>query len=244
MRFSIASAEAAAPRSAYSNALSVKLKFLITAGPTREPLDPVRFLSNRSSGKMGYALAEAAVEEGHTVTLVSGPVAINVPPGVTVIRIESAQQMWDTVRNLCGSEGSAPDVAILAAAVADYRPKAVQAQKIKKLGEAMTLELERTPDVLGSMRPVFGFAGILAGFAAETENLVGNAMDKLRRKQCDLVVANDVGRADTGFDTEENEVILCFPSGVTEPLAKQSKRTLAREIVRRCVGLAAERTRP
>lgn len=215
------------------------MKLLITAGPTREALDPVRFLSNRSSGKMGYALAAAGFEQGHEVTLVSGPVALPSPEGVTVVRIESAQQMWEKVRDICAD--TPPDIAVLAAAVADYRPKVAQAQKIKKQADAMTLELERTPDVLGSMRSVFGFTGVLAGFAAETQNLVPNAMDKIRRKGCDLIVANDVSRTDTGFDSDENEVILCFPSGITETLTRQSKRTLAHEIVRRCVALAAEK---
>jgi phosphopantothenoylcysteine decarboxylase/phosphopantothenate--cysteine ligase len=220
------------------------MKFLITAGPTREPLDPVRFLSNRSSGKMGYALAEAAVEAGYEVVLVSGPVALSAPQGVRVYSIQTAQEMWEAVRDLCMDVETAPDIAILAAAVADYRPKVVQGQKIKKSADSLTLDLERTPDILGSMRGAFGFRGVLVGFAAETENLVANAQDKLRRKGCDLIVANDVSRADSGFDSDENEVILCFPSGQTETLTKQSKRTLAREIVRRCVGLAAERPHP
>jgi phosphopantothenoylcysteine synthetase/decarboxylase len=119
-----------------------------------------------------------------------------------------------------------------------------QEQKIKKHADTLTLELERTPDVLGSMRTTCAFTGVLVGFAAETENLIPNAMEKLRSKGCDLVVANDVSRADTGFDSEENEVILCFPSGITEPLPKQSKRELAREIIRRVVALAAQKARP
>ena len=128
--------------------------------------------------------------------------------------------------------------------MADYRPRVVQTQKIKKHGDTLTLELERTPDVLGSMRTAFAYQGFLVGFAAETESLVENAMGKLQRKGCDLVVANDVGRTDTGFDSAENEVILCFPSGKTELLPKQSKRSLAREIIRRVVALAAEKNSP
>ena len=218
------------------------MHILITAGPTKEALDPVRFLSNRSSGKMGYALAEAAKDAGHEVTLVSGPVALQVPEGVSLAKVESAQEMWDAVRAAC--EANAPDIAIHAAAVADYRPRVVQAQKIKKHDEALTLELERTPDVLGSMRSAFAYQGFLVGFAAETENLVEHAMGKLQRKGCDLVVANDVSRTDTGFDSAENEVILCFPSGKTELLPKQPKRSLAREIIRRVVALAAEKNSP
>lgn len=218
------------------------MHLLITAGPTREALDPVRFLSNRSSGKMGYALAEAAKEAGYDVTLVSGPVSLTAPEGVRLVKVESAQQMWEAVQAFC--KATRPDIAIHAAAVADYRPKTVQSQKIKKRDETLTLELERTPDVLGSMRNAFGYQGFLVGFAAETEHLVENAMTKLQRKGCDLVIANDVSRSDTGFDSAENEVILCFPSGKTEPLPKQSKRSLAREIIRRVAMLAAEKERP
>jgi phosphopantothenoylcysteine synthetase/decarboxylase len=149
--------------------------------------------------------------------------------------------MWEKVRDICAGSSGGPAIAILAAAVADYRPKVVQSQKIKKQVDALSLELERTPDILGSMRSTFGFRGLLAGFAAETENLVPNAMDKLRRKQCDLIIANDVSLPDRGFDSDENEVILCSPSGRTETLTKQPKRTLAREIVRRCVALVKEK---
>jgi phosphopantothenoylcysteine synthetase/decarboxylase len=215
------------------------LKFLITAGPTREAIDPVRFLSNRSSGRMGYALAEAAVAAAHEVTLISGPVALSAPMGVTLLRVQSAQDMADAVQALC--KASPPDIAIHAAAVSDYRPRVNQEQKIKKNAETLTFELERTPDILGSMRKVCGFTGFLVGFAAETENLISNAMDKLRRKECDLIVANDVSRADVGFDSGDNEVILCFPSGSTEPLPKQSKRILADEIIRRVLSLAREK---
>ena len=191
---------------------------------------------------MGYALAEAAVAAGHEVSLVSGPVALAAPDGITLHRVESALDMADAVRSIC--EAVMPDIAIHAAAVADYRPKVVLAQKVKKHTDTLTLELERTQDVLGSMRSMFGFAGFLVGFAAETENLIPNAMEKLQRKGCDLVIANDVSRTDTGFDSEENEVILCLPSGQTELLPKQSKRELAREIIRRVVALATQKIRP
>jgi phosphopantothenoylcysteine decarboxylase/phosphopantothenate--cysteine ligase len=218
------------------------MRILITAGPTREAIDPVRFLSNRSSGKMGYALAEAATAAGHEVTLISGPVALLAPPGAILVRVESAQDMADAVQAHC--EAAPPDIAIHAAAVADYRPRVKHEQKIKKHTDTLTLELERTPDVLGSMRAACSFTGFLVGFAAETETLVPNAMDKLQRKRCDLVIANDVSREDTGFDSEENEVILCLPSGAAEPLPKQSKRQLAHEIIRRVVTLAAQKARP
>jgi phosphopantothenoylcysteine synthetase/decarboxylase len=215
------------------------LNVLITAGPTREAIDPVRFLSNRSSGKMGYALAEAATAAGHEVTLVSGPVGLAVADGVSLQRIESAEEMAGAVRAICHARP--PDIAIHAAAVADYRPRRRQEQKIKKQTDMMTLELERTPDVLGSMRSTFGFTGYLVGFAAETENLIQNAMEKLQRKGCDLMIANDVSRSDRGFDSDENEVVLCHPSGQTEPLPLQSKRELARQIIRRVEVLAREK---
>lgn len=216
------------------------MRFLITAGPTREPLDPVRFLSNRSSGKMGYALAEAAKEAGHEVLLVSGPVALNPPQGVQLHRVETAQQMLEAVSH-ARSSSSEPDIAIHAAAVSDYRAKSVASQKIKKHDESLTLELERTPDVLGSMRSVFGFTGFLVGFAAETENVIANARQKLHRKGCDLVIANDVSRAGVGFDSDENEVVLCFPKGKAEKIERMKKVELAKLLIGRIVRLAKEK---
>lgn len=216
------------------------MRFLITAGPTREPIDPVRFLSNRSSGKMGYALAQVALELGHTITLISGPVALTAPAGVDLHRVETAQQMWEAARQVCASD-AAPDIAIFAAAVADYRPKAVESQKIKKHEDTLTFELERTPDVLESMRSEFGFRGFLVGFAAETENFVLNASEKLRRKGCDLVIANDVSQAGSGFDSEENEVILCLPGGQTEKIKRMNKTELARLLVGKTVALAGQK---
>jgi len=218
------------------------MHFLITAGPTREAIDPVRFLTNRSSGRMGYGLARAAVDAGHRVTLISGPVALTPPIDAALMfhRVESAQDMWDAARTHTIEDR--PDVAIHAAAVADYRPSIVSPHKIKKDADTLTLELVRTRDVLGSMREDFGYQGFLVGFAAETENLIPNAQAKLERKACDLVICNDVSRKDTGFDTEENEVILCFPSGETELLPKQTKDALAREIIRRIALLATHKT--
>ncbi len=203
------------------------MRFLITAGPTREPLDPVRYLSNRSSGKMGCALASAALEAGHEVVLVSGPVALEPPPGAQITRVETARQMFEAVRD----QISGCEAAIFCAAVADYRPVSVAGQKIKKTGERLVLELERTEDILGSARSIFGFRGFLAGFAAETTNLLEHAHDKLRRKGCDLVIANDVSRAGIGFDSAENEVILCLPGAREIPLPRQTKAGLARAII-------------
>lgn len=210
------------------------MKFLITAGPTREALDPVRYLTNRSSGKMGYAIAEAACRAGHEVTLVSGPVDLSAVEGVETIRVETAAEMYDAVKaNL------AVDVAIFAAAVADYRPLAVATQKIKKQGELLTLELERTQDILGSMREPFGFRGVLVGFAAETENVVENALSKLRKKGCDLLVANDVSRSDIGFDRDENEVTVFEKSGRSERWQRQSKAEIGAQLIARIEAVTA-----
>ena len=210
------------------------MKLLITAGPTREAIAPVRILSNRSSGKMGYALAAAAVEAGHEVVLVSGPVPLPAPAGAQLVKVESAQEMFEAVRgHLTGCEA-----AIFAAAVADYRPARVAEQKIKKAEDELVLRLEKTPDILGSARAVFGFKGVLAGLAAETQDLVEHGQEKLRRKGCDLLVANDVSRPGIGFDSEENEVILLFPDAAPRPLPRGSKAGIAREILRVVAGLA------
>lgn len=203
------------------------MRFLITAGPTREPIDPVRYLSNRSSGRMGYALAEAARDAGHQVLLISGPVALKQPHGITTLPVETARDMYSAVQ----AHIAEADVAIFAAAVADYRPAAVAEQKIKKNAGRLSLELERTEDILGSARSVFGFQGTLVGFAAETENLVAHAHDKLTRKGCDLVVANDVSQPGIGFDSPENAVTLCLPGGRTLAWPRQDKVALANALV-------------
>lgn len=205
------------------------MRILITAGPTREPIDPVRYLTNRSSGKMGYALAGAALEAGHEVDLISGPVNLAAPEGVHFRSIETAQEMFDAVAEIIPGA----DAAIFCAAVADYRVKEVAGEKIKKADGELTLTLVKNPDVLGSVRNVFGFEGFLVGFAAETENLEENAKGKLRRKSCDLLVANDVSRSDIGFDQDENEVLFFFADGREERLAKAGKREIAREIIAR-----------
>lgn len=209
------------------------MRFLITAGPTREPIDPVRYLSNRSSGKMGYALAAAALAKGHEVLLISGPVAIPAPDGATLVRVETAQEMYHAVADEIGNA----DAAIFCAAVADYRVAEVAGEKIKKTGETLTLTLVKNPDILGSARSVFGFDGLLVGFAAETEKLAEHALDKLRRKDCDLLVANDVSRSDIAFDRDENEVELFYRDGRHETLAQASKATIAAELVGRVESL-------
>ena len=202
------------------------VKFLITAGPTQEAIDPVRYLTNRSSGKMGYALAAAAARKGHEVILISGPTCLDIPPGVDFLPVQSAADMFTAVQ----SQIPRADIGVFAAAVADYRPAEVAEQKIKKTGETLTLDLVRNPDILGSARSAFGFEGILVGFAAETENLEENARGKLTRKGCDLIVANDVSRKDIGFDSSQNEVLLVYP-GHSDPLPKDEKEHLAYHIL-------------
>ena len=202
------------------------MKILITAGPTREPIDPVRYLTNRSSGKMGYEIAHAAAHAGHRVLLVSGPTSLDVPDGVDFIPVESAEEMYQAVANYLPKM----DAAFFAAAVADYTPAEPSVQKIKKTGANLTLDLVRTKDILGSARSPIGFTGFLVGFAAETENLEANARLKLEKKSCDLIVANDVSRADIGFDSHENEALLVFPDR-TEPFPKAPKHDLAMYLV-------------
>ena len=217
------------------------MKVLLTAGPTREAIDPVRFLSNRSSGRMGFALAAAAAERyGDDVCLVSGPVSLATPPGVRRVDVTSAQEMYEAVvANLDGVV-----LAIHSAAVADYRPKVVHSQKYKKGADEWEIVLERTQDILGSMRDPLGFQGCLVGFAAETENLVANAQKKLEKKGCDLVIANDVSRADIGFDRRENEVTLLYRERPTEGLPKTSKEALAKLLLDRIDDLLTQTVSP
>ncbi|MEN8784946.1 MAG: phosphopantothenoylcysteine decarboxylase [Akkermansiaceae bacterium] len=202
------------------------MKVLITAGPTVEPIDPIRYLTNRSSGKMGYALAAAAAKRGHSVLLISGPTTLEIPEGVDYLPIESAADMYQAVE----SQISRHDIAIFAAAVADYTPAEISEQKLKKVGEEMTLTLKRTKDVLGSAREVMNFKGTLVGFAAETENVEENARGKCVRKGCDVVVANDVSRQDIGFDSSENEITLVYPDR-SELLPQDSKEHLAFHLI-------------
>lgn len=204
------------------------MKILITAGPTREAIDPVRYISNRSSGKMGFAIAAAAVDRGHEVILVTGPVSL-IPPSVAeCVPVQSAEEMYEAVSERIEDV----DAAIFCAAVSDYRVAKVEDQKIKKMGNCLTLELEETKDILGSARKIFGFNGILIGFAAETENIETNAREKLERKGCDILVANDVSRQDIGFDQENNEVRLFFKDGRNSmEIALQSKRAIGERII-------------
>lgn len=204
------------------------LRILVTAGGTREAIDPVRYIGNRSSGKMGYAIAAAAFERGAEVTLVSGPVALAAPCGVKVIPVESALQMREAVL----AAFPETDIVIKAAAVADYRPDAVADQKIKKNSDLMTINLTKNPDILGELGKV-KTTQFLVGFAAETQNLSENAVDKLRRKNLDMLVANDVTLPGAGFDSETNIVRIFFSEGSMEELPQMSKTKLARVLLDR-----------
>lgn len=204
------------------------MTLLITAGPTIEPIDPVRYITNRSSGKMGYALAEVAAQRQHRVILISGPTRIDVPDGVDFIPVETAAEMYTAVEKWIAKA----DVAIFAAAVADYRMAEQADQKIKKSGDTMTLHMVKNPDILGSARQAFGFTGTLVGFAAETENVIDNARSKLERKRCDLIVANDVSQPGIGFDSDRNVIHLVEPHTVTD-IPEASKHDLAHTILER-----------
>lgn len=201
-------------------------RFLITVGATREEIDPVRFISNRSSGKMGFALAEAALKRGAAVTVVAGMTTVDPPPGVRVVKASSADEMLKAV----ASEAGRASVFIGAAAIADYRPAHRAEQKIKKSNESITLTLERTPDVLSQVAASRANGMLVVGFAAETENVLGNAKEKLRSKKLDAIVANDVSRADSGFDTATNKIAIITDKDIVE-LPVLSKREAADRIL-------------
>jgi len=198
---------------------------LITAGPTQEPLDPVRYISNRSSGKMGYALAEAAAGRGARVVLVSGPVQLREPRDVRVVHVRTAREMHDAVMEHL-SEAS---IIVKAAAVADYHLSQVPRNKIKKTAMRMSLDLDPTLDILAELGKKKGDR-LLIGFAAETEDLVESARQKLQSKNCDMVVANLVNQEATGFESDENEVVLVLSTGETIPLSRAPKREIADRI--------------
>jgi phosphopantothenoylcysteine decarboxylase / phosphopantothenate---cysteine ligase len=199
---------------------------LVTAGPTQEPLDPVRFVSNRSSGKMGYALATAAKERGAEVILISGPVNLTAPRGVTVVPIRTANEM----RAKVFEHLARATVVIKAAAVADFHLANVPQQKVKKTAARMSLELDPTPDILAELGRNKQDR-LLIGFAAETENLEREARRKLETKNCDMVVANLVGGVDVGFESDQNEVALAMRTGEFVRLPRASKRELADQIL-------------
>jgi phosphopantothenoylcysteine decarboxylase/phosphopantothenate--cysteine ligase len=203
---------------------------LVTAGPTQEPIDAVRFISNPSSGKMGYAIAEAARQRGAEVILVSGPTNLAVPQGVKLHNVRTACEMREAV--LRAYEKA--DVVIKAAAVSDYRPKQFIAYKVKKTEDVQTVELVRNPDILAELGQSKG-KRVLVGFAAETEDLVLNAQKKVQAKHLDLIVANDVSHAGSGFRSDENKVLILHDNGQIEDLPLMPKQQLAHEILARVV---------
>jgi len=202
---------------------------VVTAGGTQEPIDPVRYVSNRSSGKMGYALAEAARDRGAKVTFVTAPTSLREPVGVDVIKVNTAQEMRQAVENVT----SQADALIMAAAVADYRPIKAAKDKIKKGEAGLTLELERTPDILGSVKGNF----IKVGFAAESSNLVENAKQKLQQKGLALIVANDITASDSGFGTDTNRVTIIDREGKIDSLPLLPKREVADKVLDRVAEL-------
>lgn len=213
-------------------------KVLVTAGGTREAIDPVRYIGNRSSGKMGFAIAQQAAQSGAQVVLVSGSVSLETPPGVTRIDVESASAM----RNAVLAEYTDADIVIKAAAVADYRPLQAEQQKIKKShdNKRLLLELVENPDILAELGKCKQHQ-ILIGFAAETHDLLVHATDKLRRKNLDMIVANDVTLPNAGFNAETNVVKLLFASGEVEELPLMSKHEVARIILERASSLLQAR---
>ena len=211
-------------------------KVLITAGPTYEDFDPVRFIGNRSSGKMGYAVAAEAVRRGANVTLISGPTSLEPPAAREVVQVRTAAEMHRAVMSRAGQM----DVVIMAAAVADYAPQRAP-QKVQKGADTLTLVLHKTPDILGDLghRRLSSAKGpVLVGFAAETENLLARAAEKRAKKHVDLIIANDVARSDAGFDVDTNAVIVIGPDG-SEPLPLQSKARVASDILDRVEKLVA-----
>ena len=202
--------------------------FVVTAGPTREAIDPVRYISNRSSGKMGYALAEAAARRGARVTLISGPTSLPVPSGVEVERVTTATEMRDAVLRAMGGA----DVVIKAAAVADYAPAEVAPRKIKKeaSGDALTLTLQKTPDILAEIAQTSPRPFVVA-FAAETDSVEENAREKLLRKGADLIVANDVADSSIGFDSDQNEVLVIARDGSATKIERAPKIVVANRIL-------------
>jgi phosphopantothenoylcysteine decarboxylase/phosphopantothenate--cysteine ligase len=202
---------------------------VVTAGGTQEPIDPVRYISNHSSGKMGYALAEAARDRGAKVTLVTAPTSLPEPVGVGVVKVNTAQEMHQAVEKVA----TQADALVMAAAVADYRPTKAAKDKIKKREAGLTLEMECTPDILGNVKGNF----IKVGFAAESSNPVENAKRKLKQKGLDLIVANDITATDSGFGTDSNRATIIDQEGKVDSLPLLAKREVADKILDRVAGL-------
>ena len=201
------------------------MRFLVTAGPTREPIDPVRYISNRSSGKMGYAIAEAALEAGHEVILISGPVHLEPPRLAKFVSVSTSDEMFDAVHRHANDS----NVCVLCAAVADYKPVEVSPVKIKKRAGGMSLKLIPTHDTLESLGRRRSRKFLLVGFAAETNDVEENAAEKLRAKNCDIIVANDVC---VGMESDENEVVILFRDAAIRKISRAPKKILACELVK------------
>jgi phosphopantothenoylcysteine decarboxylase/phosphopantothenate--cysteine ligase len=212
-------------------------RVLVTAGPNREPIDPVRFISNRSTGKMGFALAAAAWRRGAEVSLIAGPTTLSTPPGVTRRDVTTAEDMHQAVM----AEFDATTIVLMAAAVADYRPANSAPQKLKKGSGRLTVELDRTVDILAALAPRKG-THILVGFAAETQQVIANAERKLIEKDLDLIVANDVAAAETGFEVDTNAVTMIDRGGHHESVPLMSKDEVAERILDRVVALKRQRS--
>jgi len=218
------------------NGLLAAKKVVITAGGTQEPLDPVRVLTNRSSGKQGYALAQAALDAGAQVILITAPTSLTPPVGAQIVDVETAKQMLDAVLQ----ESAGADVLIMAAAVADFRPKNTAKDKIKKEGGVPQIELQATEDILKTVSGS-GFGGsrprVVVGFAAESRSLLENAANKLQSKNLDMIAANDISAEDAGFAVETNRITLLFKDGRKESLALMSKSEVAGIIIERIAAL-------
>ena len=204
-------------------------RIVVTAGGTQEPIDPVRYIGNRSSGKMGYAIAEAARDRGAKVTLVTAPTALSDPTGMEVIYIESVKEMKEAVGKACANT----DALIMAAAPADYVPKSRATRKIKKGAESLILELVKAPDILSEVQGDF----LKIGFSAETEDLIENTRKKLQEKNCDLFVGNDVTEDGSGFGVDTNKVVFIYRNGDVEEMPLMTKTEVAEKILDRVVKL-------
>jgi phosphopantothenoylcysteine decarboxylase / phosphopantothenate---cysteine ligase len=203
------------------------VRFVVTAGPTREAIDPVRFLSNRSSGKMGYAIANAALAAGHKVTLISGPACLVRPAGAQFISITASDELYREVRRAIRE----CDALVMCAAVADYKPARVESRKMKKRRTSFALQLVPTRDILASL-PQGRRKFLVIGFAAETHDLKTNAQRKLREKNCDMIVANDVSNLDSGMESDVNAVTIFLRSGESQTILRTSKQIIACELVK------------
>ena len=202
------------------------MRFVVTAGPTREAIDPVRFISNRSSGKMGYAIAEAALASGHKVELITGPASIPAPRGAEIVSVTTSDELHDAVHRAVRK----CDVLVMCAAVSDYKPAARSGRKMKKRKVPFALKLIPTRDILASLPKRRRY--LVIGFAAETHDLKKNARKKLRAKNCDAIVANDVSGTETGMESDENEVTIFFRNGESKKISRTSKKNIARDLMK------------